>query len=53
MLLSIYFRKQGPQRPHYDWEDEPDEEDETVENDATIYTTSNTNDYFGQKTENR
>ena len=51
LLLSIYFRKQGPQRPHYDWEDEPDEEDETVENDATIYTTSNTNDYFGQKTE--
>ncbi|WP_321290358.1 rhomboid family intramembrane serine protease [uncultured Sunxiuqinia sp.] len=51
LLLSIYFRKQGPQRPHYDWEDEPDEEDETVENDATIYTTSNTNEYFGQKNE--
>jgi membrane associated rhomboid family serine protease len=51
LLLSIYYRKQGPQRPHYDWEDELDEEDETVEKDTTIYTTSNTNEYFGQKTE--
>ncbi|WP_159518190.1 rhomboid family intramembrane serine protease [Sunxiuqinia indica] len=53
LLLSIYYRKQGPQRPHFDWEDEPDEEDETVENDATIYTTSNTNEYFGQKIEKK
>jgi len=27
MILAIYFRKIGPQRPRFDWEDEEDDED--------------------------
>ncbi|WP_423127460.1 rhomboid family intramembrane serine protease [Gaoshiqia sp. Z1-71] len=27
LFLSIYYRNQGPQRSHFDWEDEQDEED--------------------------
>jgi membrane associated rhomboid family serine protease len=33
-LLSIYYRKQGPQRQHYEWEDEPDDEDDLPEQEA-------------------
>jgi len=28
LLLSIYYRNQGPIRPHFEWEDEPEDEDE-------------------------
>ena len=28
MLLAFYFRKLGPQRKRYDWEDEEDDDDE-------------------------
>jgi len=33
-ILAVYFRKSGPQRPRYDWEEEEDEEEiyETNEN---------------------
>lgn len=27
-FLSIYYRNQGPQRQHYEWEDEPEEDDD-------------------------
>ncbi len=36
LLLSIYYRNQGPQRPHFEWEDEPKEDDEQ----QTIFFTS-------------
>jgi len=34
VILAIYYRKKGPQRPRYDWEDEDD--DETDSFDAEI-----------------
>lgn len=30
-ILAVYYRKEGPQRPRYDWEDETDDEDESVD----------------------
>lgn len=30
-ILAIYYRKEGPQRPLYSWELEPDEDDEDNE----------------------
>lgn len=36
-FLSIYYRNRGPQRQHYEWEDEPDEEEDefpSIENRA-------------------
>jgi membrane associated rhomboid family serine protease len=33
LLLALYFRKLGPQKKRYDWEDEEDEEDELESDD--------------------
>lgn len=44
-LLSIYYRKQGPQRHRYDWEDEPDDDDEPQDDSAA------TDDIFVMKDE--
>jgi len=30
VILAIYFRKSGPQRPKYEWEDEEEEDDNDV-----------------------
>lgn len=38
LLLSIFYRKQGPQRTHFDWEDEHDEDDSDASNDASTGT---------------
>lgn len=32
-ILAAYYRKEGPQRPKYSWEDESDEDDEYVQPD--------------------
>mgnify|MGYP002867323965 CR=1 FL=1 len=31
LVLAVYYRREGPQRRQYEWEDEEDEEDETEE----------------------
>ena len=39
LILSIYYRKQGPQRTHYEWEDEPDDDDgdeQTIQEELNI-----------------
>lgn len=52
LLLSFYYRKQGPQRPHYEWEDdEPDDEDEAEDENTTFYTSDNTANYFDKDSE--
>ncbi len=36
-LLAVYFRRHGPERDHYSWEDEPEEEkpDESINSETT------------------
>ncbi|MHA7108568.1 rhomboid family intramembrane serine protease [Sunxiuqinia elliptica] len=43
LLLSIYYRKQGPQRQHYEWEEEADDEEDDH---STFYTSDHTANYF-------
>jgi len=38
IIIAVYFRKQGPQRKKYDWEDEEDEDDDI----STFYTSNTT-----------
>ena len=35
VILSLYYRKQGPQRHRYEWEDEDDNETEEISNEAS------------------
>ena len=48
LLLSIYYRHQGPKRPHFEWEDEPDEDNEA---DATFFTSTHTAEAYERKDE--
>ncbi|WP_339736723.1 rhomboid family intramembrane serine protease [uncultured Sunxiuqinia sp.] len=48
LLLSIYYRNQGPQRPHFEWEDEPEEDDEEQ---TTFYTSTHTGKDYERKDE--
>jgi membrane associated rhomboid family serine protease len=47
-LLSIYYRNQGPQRPHFEWEDEPEEEDEQH---TAFFTSTHTGEDYERKDE--
>ena len=42
-LLAFYYRHQGPVRVRYDWEDEPDDEDEENSTIETVENQSFTN----------
>lgn len=50
-FLSIYYRKQGPQRVKYEWEDEPDDKDESELHTETL-SEGIKNDLLGQKNTN-
>jgi membrane associated rhomboid family serine protease len=43
LMLAVFFRNQGPQRPIHEWEDEEEEDDENEnkEFDTEIYTDEN------------
>lgn len=47
VILAVYYRKQGPQKKEYHWEDEEDdEEDEHNDNDKSQNTASTTYQYI-------
>lgn len=51
LILSIYYRKQGPQRHHYEWEEEEEEDKETEEETPDLFTSDHTGNYFEPKDE--
>jgi hypothetical protein len=47
VILAVYYRKQGPQKKEYHWEDEEDDEgDEHNDNDKSQNTASTTYQYI-------
>ncbi|WP_299580205.1 rhomboid family intramembrane serine protease [uncultured Sunxiuqinia sp.] len=52
LVLSIFYRRQGPQRHRYDWEEEEeDEEEEEPLQPGNFYTSDHTGNYFNPKNE--